>query len=430
MNRHRKYTKPPPGITLSRLLTLHPFLLLSTFTFSVLAIIFVSVAASQQSKSSSNDLIADPIPSSTGVALTGITATGASSISSSPIVIPSSTSIGASSTSIGVSSVAGSGTSSSSSSAVTLTRFRESSGAYSQFIDHSGYKWFPMLCQTWENCYQTIGLPYTTVRSSTVDTILYSTHLLGLSTWLRRNFTVVNGKYSVTAQLCDAAFDASRIVNIEVNGVIFVNAVPVPRCEGATVASGIYTLANVQVTTGQISVYVYGFRPVISGIVIDSQDNPLPAVDTPSTKTITQNSFALVTTTYTDTQSRRWYPLTRNMQAQYNTGGTVPVGTTDPALFTTFTYNAVFVWNIPVLRGNYYVNPLFCDTSNTLDRVFEVDINGQAVLTNFNPTPTSGDIGRVWNTTFGPYINIDMISINMPSNGTKTIFNGFMIFPG
>ncbi len=94
---------------------------------------------------------------------------------------------------------------------------------------------------------------------------------------------------------------------------------------------------------------------------------------------------------YTDTNGQVW-----QADYGYNTGTvsknvSTTAGTSDPALYNTSRYNGgttPMVYSFPVANGSYRVNLLFAENSSAEEkigaRVFNVKLNGQAVLQNFD----------------------------------------------
>ncbi len=96
---------------------------------------------------------------------------------------------------------------------------------------------------------------------------------------------------------------------------------------------------------------------------------------------------------YTDTAGHNWLADTYfSGGTPYSFGTKSVAGTNDPTLYQTERYGQKLVYNVPVPNGTYTVNLLFAEMYFTSvgQRVFDVALQGQTVLSNFDIFAVAG----------------------------------------
>ena len=267
----------------------------------------------------------------------------------------------------------------------------------SQYTDPQG--------QTWSADYgYSTSNEYTTGNSisNTNAQPLYQTERWA-SGGFQYRFGVPNGTYSVTLKFAEIYFSQAgqRVFSVAINGqTVLSNFDIVAQARGANIALDKQFSTNV--TNGQITIQFTGVvqNPKVSAIQI-------------------LNSSALVRVhagggTYTDSQGHVW-----NSDYGYSAGNTYGTGnnisnTSSVPLYQSERWNqGPFQYQFSVPNGPRTVTLKFAEIyfSQVGQRVFNIVINGQTVLSNFDVVAQAG----------GAYVDLDrQFTVNV-ANGTITI---------
>ena len=198
-------------------------------------------------------------------------------------------------------------------------------------------------------------------------------------------FAVPNGSYAVNLKFAEIFFTqpGQRVFNVNINGKPALSNYDVLAQAGAanTAVDRVFQLG---VTNGQVVIQFTSVTgdPIVNGIEI---------VAVPTTAaSIRVNAGGPA---YTDALGQVWSADTGfSAGTSYSTASAIS-GTPTPDLYQTVHWNnAAFQYQAPVPNGNYAVALKFAETYYTSpgQRVFNVSINGQTVLTNFDALAKGG----------------------------------------
>ena len=246
------------------------------------------------------------------------------------------------------------------------TTFRVNAGG-SAYTDPSGKTWS-------EDTGFSGGGTFSTSASiaNTTQGLLYQSERYGAVNY---NWTVPNGTYQVALKFAEIYFTQAgqRVFNVAINGqTVLSNFDILSQTAPNTALDKTFT---VNVTNGAITV---AFTAVVS--------NPkVSAIEiVPITSTLRVNSGG---DPYMDASGQPW-----SADTGFNGGGTYSnasasiAGTSDPTLYRSERYgNFNYTWTVP--NGTYQVTLKFAEiwfTGSSGQRVFNVAINGQTVLSNFD----------------------------------------------
>ena len=228
------------------------------------------------------------------------------------------------------------------------------------------------------------GSSYSDPRSiaGTGTPALYQTEHYAMGPF-QYSFNVPNGNHTVNLKFAEIYFTSGghRIFNVAINGQTVLSNFDPAQVGGAFTA--VDRQFSISVTTGQIVILLTPIAdlPTISGIEI-----------------LQQGSFSPIRVnagggSYTDPQGNVW-----SADTGFNTGSSYSdprsiAGTGTPALYQTEHYAmGPFQYSFNVPNGNHTVNLKFAEIYFTSGghRIFNVAINGQTVLSNFDPAQVGG----------------------------------------
>jgi hypothetical protein len=243
--------------------------------------------------------------------------------------------------------------------------------------------------------------------SGTSDPTLYQTERYSNGSFTYQ-FSVPNGNYTVNLKFADIFFKLPglRIFNVTLNGsTVLSNFDIVAQTGGGNIATDRQFIANV--TNGQISLQFQGVlqNPKVNAIEIipGQQQQSSPGV-------IRVNAGGAA---YTDPSNQVWSADYGYIGGNTWTTAHAISSTNTPALYQTERWAPSFQYQFPVSNGTHTVTLKFAEIFFTLpnQRVFNVSINGQQVLSNFDIIAQAG----------GPFIALDrQFTVNVTS-GTVNI---------
>jgi len=243
--------------------------------------------------------------------------------------------------------------------------------------------------------------------SRTSDPTLYQTERYGSGS-LNYHFGVPNGTYTVNLKFAEIYFTApgQRICNVALNGsTVLSNFDIVAQAGGGKSAIDRQFVTNV--TNGQISLQFNGVlqNPKINAIeIVPGQQQQS------SSSAIRVHAGGGV---YTDPSNQVWsadYGF--NGGSAWSTSSGIS-STNTPALYQTERWSPTLQYQFPVSNGSHTVTLKFAEIFFTSrnQRVFNVSINGQQVLSNFDIIAQTG----------GPFIALDRAFTVNVTNGTVNI---------
>ncbi len=201
------------------------------------------------------------------------------------------------------------------------------------------------------------------------------------------NFSVANGSYAVTLKFAEIYFRraGSRVFNVAINGATVLSNFDIAAEAGALTA--LDKTFPVTVTNGQVAIqFIQGSAdlPIVSAISV-APTVPIPATTSatlPSAPAVLVNAGGGV---YTDPSGNTWsadYGFSGGSTSR--TAATI-TGSNSPTLYQSCRFGA-FNYSFSVPNGSYTVTLKFADFYFTTagSRLFNVNINGTAVLTNFD----------------------------------------------
>jgi hypothetical protein len=133
---------------------------------------------------------------------------------------------------------------------------------------------------------------------------------------------------------------------------------------------------------------------------------------------------------YTDAQGRAWSADTgSNGGTTYSTSSAIS-GTTMPAIYQSERYGT-FAYQFAVANGAYNVNLKFAELyfTTTGQRVFNVAINGQSALTNFDVVAAAGSGFKAVDRAFSVNVTGGQITIALSAVTSQPTINGIEITP-
>jgi hypothetical protein len=282
---------------------------------------------------------------------------------------------------------------------------------------------------------------------------LYQTERYGSQTY---RFTVPDGTYSVTLKFAELFFSGTgrRIFNVALNGqTVLSNFDIVAEAGGSDRA--IDKLFTVQAANGQIAIQFTAVidSPKVNAIEIlqiapapatggggntgstgntggtgntsGTGNNPPPGPSTGGFAPIRVNAGGPA---YWDSQGNTWSADTGFIGggAYANTWSSVS-GTTTPALYQTERYGASYLFAVP--NGTYTVVLKFAELffGGVGQRIFDVKINGQVVLANFDIIAAAGRDNRAVDRQFTVQVANGQISIQFTDIVEKGKINAIEI---
>jgi hypothetical protein len=317
------------------------------------------------------------------------------------------------------------------SSSATITVTPSSGSTFTPIlVNAGGPAYVDSTGRTWSADTGVVGTGYsagytwtaTNQISGTADPALYQ------SCRYAENFTyqfpVPNGSYTVTLKFAEVSYASAnqRVFHVSLNGTrVLTNFDIVAAAGGEYIA--VDKSFTVNATNGQITIqFLEGNNwPMVDAIEIETfgtvQVSSTPAPPPPA------SGFTPVLVNaggpaYVDSKGRTWSADTGVVGTGYSAGYTWTAtnqisGTPDPALYQTCRYAENFTYQFSVPNGSYTVVLKFAEVSyaSANQRVFNVNLNGTKVLTNFDIVAAAG----------GEYIAVDRSFTVNATNGQITI---------
>jgi hypothetical protein len=239
----------------------------------------------------------------------------------------------------------------------------------------------------------------TAMVANTLDPALYANERYGNFSY---NFSVPNGTYTVDLKFAETWWTTAgkRVFNVSINNQAVLSNFDILAQPNAAPNRAVDKAFTTTVSNGRLSI-------AFTSVVDNAQINAIEII--PGTPTRINAGGAA----YTGADGRNW-----QADAGFSSGGTFTAGsniakTLDSSLYTTERHGN-FAYNLSVPNGTYRVVLKFAELWWTSPgrRVFNVAINNQRVLTNF-------DILAQPNTP--PKTALDKTFITTVSNGTLNI---------
>jgi hypothetical protein len=226
---------------------------------------------------------------------------------------------------------------------------------------------------------------------------------------------VANGTYSVNLKFVELYCRnvGERVFHININGQRAASNFDILAAAGGF-GKAVDRAFPVTVTGGKVVIEMPSTveNPTISGIeILKTTTTPAPVPKT----VIRVNAGGPA---YTDAAGKTWSADTGSSGGyMWGTGASIP-NTTTPAIYQTLRWNPSNLgYQFSVPNGTYTVTLKFAELyfSSTNQRVFNVTINGQTVLTNFDIVAQAGGPNRAVDKTFTVNVTGGAISIQMRS---------------
>ncbi|HKE23919.1 MAG TPA: malectin domain-containing carbohydrate-binding protein, partial [Bryobacteraceae bacterium] len=263
----------------------------------------------------------------------------------------------------------------------------------------------------------------TAAISATATPALYQDGRWGTFSY---QFAVPNGSYTVILKFAEIYFTTagSRLFNVNINGTAVLTNFDIVAQAGGPLKA-IDESFPVTVSNGQLSIQfsVGGAdQPLVNAIEIDAGSTSTTAP--PPTTTPTPPASAAVVrlnsggSAYTDASGNFW-----NGDYDYSGGNTAQTsasisGTTTPALYQDGRWGT-FSYQFAVPNGSYTVILKFAEIYFTTagSRLFNVNINGTAVLTNFDIVAQAGGPLKAIDESFPVTVSNGQLSIQFSVGG-------------
>ena len=273
----------------------------------------------------------------------------------------------------------------------------------SSYLDTQGFTWSADTGYTGGNPLSTAN---TVAKTNAVP--LYQTARYGPSGY---SFTVPNGNYTVNLKFAEVSLNSigQRVFSVTLNGAVVLPTFDIVAAAGGPLVA-IDEPFPVTVTSGTIQI---GFiqqidLPIVNAIEIVQQGAPLSQTGLAAPTSFTPIYINAGGPAYTDPQGRLW------SADQLSTGGSpwstyrTIANTTMVNLYQTCRYGEFF-YAIPMPNGNYVITLKFAELapSGAGTRLFNVQINGVPVLTNFDIVAAIG----------APFVAVDKTFAATVANG-------------
>ena len=102
---------------------------------------------------------------------------------------------------------------------------------------------------------------------------------------------------------------------------------------------------------------------------------------------------------------------------------------TDPEIYRTYRFGAAFSYNLPVPNGSYNVRLMFLEPDDrSTPRLFNVDLEGSRILTNFNVQAEAGAPRQAFDRSFPVSVSDGTLNLSFVGvAGTEAVLSGFVI---
>jgi hypothetical protein len=239
---------------------------------------------------------------------------------------------------------------------------------------------------------------------------------------LTYDFNVQNGTYTVNFKFAELYFSSvgQRVFSIAINGQIVANNFDIVAAAGGG-AKAVDRSFPVNVTGGKITIQMNAAvdDPAVNAIEIfkitTTQPAPTPVPPPVQKVAIRVNAGGPL---YKDAAGNTWSADTGASGGfQWGTNAVV-ANTSDPTLYKTLRWNdKTLAYQFAVPNGTYTVNLKFAELyfSSASQRVFDITINGQKVLANFDIVQQAGGPNRAIDKPFTVNVTGGAITIQMTS---------------
>jgi hypothetical protein len=290
-------------------------------------------------------------------------------------------------------------------------------------VNAGGSAYTDALGQVWSaDTSYTGGYPWSTpslIRNATSQP-LYQTSRFGSA--FQYQFTVPNGSYTVTLKFAEPYFLLAglRIFNVSINGTqVLTNFDTILQAGGALTA--VDKSFPVTVTSGTITI---AFAAVLDNAIV-SAIQIVPSTAPTFTPICVDSGGAA----YTDSTGQVWSADTGYTGGYpWFTPATVR-NTTEPALYQTVRFGSSFQYLFNVPNGSYtvtlkFAEPFFLSSGS---RVFNVAINGNSVLSNFDIVTHAGGSFTAYDQSFPVTVTGGQILIQFTSVVEYALVNAIKI---
>ncbi len=269
--------------------------------------------------------------------------------------------------------------------------------------------------QTWSADMDYSGGWYYSTSSwinNTTDPTLYQTMRYGNSTY---TFPVASGTYNVTLKFAELTqfYSGGRVFNVSLNGNTVLSNFDIYANAGAlTAIDKTFTVSAGSQIVIQFSSVVG--NPVVNAIAI----SPAGSSSTTTTATPPAAGSVLINAgggTYTSSSGQTWSADMDYSGGWYYTTSSSINNTSDPTLYQTIRYGNS-TYTVPVAAGTYNVTLKFAELTQFYSggRVFNVSLNGNTVLSNFDIYANAGAltaIDKTFTVSTGSQIVIQFSSV-------------------
>ena len=284
------------------------------------------------------------------------------------------------------------------------------------FVDAGGATYTDASGNTWSRDYGFIGgntSSTNTTVSGTTSSPLYQTSRWGTFAY---QFPAPDGTYTVTLKFAELYFTraGSRLFNVNINGTaVLTNFDIVAQAGGALKA--LDESFPVTVTNGQITIqFTPGSadQPMVNAIQISSgttTPTTTPSAPAGGTPVALVNAGGV---TYTDVSGNTWKGDYDFIGGNTSATNATVSGTTSSPLYQTSRWGT-FSYQFPVSNGSYTVILKFAELYFTSagGRLFNVNINGMVVLTNFDIVAQAGGTLKALDKSFPVTVTNSKITI-------------------
>ena len=276
------------------------------------------------------------------------------------------------------------------------------------FVDAQGFTWNADTGYTGGQQWSTAN-----TLANTSATVLYQSVRWGNFGY---QFAVPNGSYTVNLKFAEISLNriGQRIFSVGINGALVLQNFDVVAAAGGPLVA-IDKAFPVTVTNGSIQISFYKGAvdyPMVNAIEIVQQGTSLSPTITAVPTTFTSLSINSGGAAFTESTGTVW-AVDKNYTngTPWSTTHAV-TGTTASQIYQSCRYGNFF-YPIPLPNGKYTVTLKFAEISRTGagQRVFNVQINGTPVLTNFDIIASVG----------APYIALDKTFPVTVSNGVLVL---------
>jgi parallel beta-helix repeat protein len=256
---------------------------------------------------------------------------------------------------------------------------------------------------------------------------------------LAYDFAVANGSYTVNLKFAELYFGGAgqRVFSIAINGQVVANNFDIVAAAGGS-AKAVDRSFPVNVTGGKITIQMNASvdDPAVNAIeifkvtTVTTQPAPTPTPVPPAVQKVALRVNA-GGPLYKDAAGNTWSADTgASAGYQWGTNATV-ANTNDQALYRNLRWNNnTLAYQFAVPNGTYTVNLKFAELYfwYANQRIFDITINGQKVLSNFDIVQQAGGPNRAVDKAFTVNVTGGAIAIQLTSTVDDPQVNAIEIF--